>query len=69
MVFSNEKHSDFKIICKNEKESKEIRVHKVVLTARSPVFAAMLEIHTEETLKNKVVFDDIDYDVLFFFNY
>lgn len=62
-IFKEERHSDFKIICRNEKESREIPVHKVVLSARSPVFKAMLEEHTEESKSNQVVYEDIDYDV------
>lgn len=62
-MFNDDRHTDFKIICRNEKETKEIKVHKIILTARSPVFAAMLEQHTEEAQSNVVVFDDVDYEV------
>mgnify|MGYP003909082163 CR=1 FL=1 len=63
VMFKEQRHSDFTIICRNEKESKEIPVHKIILSARSPVFAAMLEPHTEEAKTNKVVYEDIDYEV------
>lgn len=62
-IFKDERHSDFKIICRNEKETREIPVHKIVLSARSPVFKAMLEDHTEEAKNSQVVYEDIDYDV------
>uniref|UniRef100_A0A915DSV2 BTB domain-containing protein n=1 Tax=Ditylenchus dipsaci TaxID=166011 RepID=A0A915DSV2_9BILA len=64
MMFKNERHSDFKIICQNGKETKEIKVHKLVLSARSPVFSAMLESHTEEAQSGQVVYDDIDFEVM-----
>lgn len=62
-MFNNGRHTDFKIICRNEKETKEVMVHKVILAARSPVFAAMLEQHTEEAQNNQVTYEDVDYEV------
>lgn len=41
----------------------QIQVHKLVLIARSPVFAAMLEPHTEESQNNCVHLEDIESDV------
>jgi hypothetical protein len=63
-VFKDGQHSDFTIICRTEKECKEIPVHKIILVARSPVFKAMLESHTEEAKNNKVIYEDIDYDIM-----
>lgn len=63
MMFNNNSHADFKIICQNDKESKEINVHKIILSARSPVFSAMLEQHTEEAQNNVVIFNDVDFEV------
>lgn len=63
-MFKDSRHSDFTIICLNDKESKEIPVHRVILAARSPVFAAMLEPHTDEAKTRKVVYDDIEYEVM-----
>ncbi|KAK6052655.1 BTB/POZ domain protein [Cooperia oncophora] len=57
-IFKDAKLSDFTIVVGD----KEIPVHKVVLSARSPVFAAMLEPHTEEAKTNRVVLEDIDYE-------
>jgi len=54
------KHSDFVI---ETASGREIHTHKVVLIARSVVFSAMLEPHTEESQSNRVRFDDIDFDV------
>ncbi|XGW13158.1 hypothetical protein V3C99_013636, partial [Haemonchus contortus] len=59
-IFKDAKLSDFTIVVGD----KEIPVHKVVLSARSPVFAAMLEPHTEEAKTNRVVLEDIDYEVM-----
>uniref|UniRef100_A0A1I7WRI3 Very long-chain specific acyl-CoA dehydrogenase, mitochondrial n=1 Tax=Heterorhabditis bacteriophora TaxID=37862 RepID=A0A1I7WRI3_HETBA len=42
----------------------EPKTSEVVLSARSPVFAAMLEPHTEEAQGSRVVVEDIDYDVM-----
>ena len=39
-------------------------VHKVVLAARSSVFAAMFEHEMKENQQNRVTIEDIDYDVL-----
>ncbi|RCN43676.1 BTB/POZ domain protein, partial [Ancylostoma caninum] len=59
-IFKDAKLSDFTIVVGD----KEIPVHKVVLSARSPVFAAMLEPHTEEAKTNRVVLEDIEYEVM-----
>ena len=64
LMFSNNRHTDFKIICHGEKMDKEIDVHRIVLAARSPVFSAMLEQHTEEAKNGQVFFNDIDLDVM-----
>ncbi|VDM59187.1 unnamed protein product [Angiostrongylus costaricensis] len=58
-IFKDSKLSDFTIVVGD----KEIPVHKVILSARSPVFAAMLEPHTEEAKTNRVVLEDMDYEV------
>ncbi|TKR60967.1 hypothetical protein L596_028143 [Steinernema carpocapsae] len=60
MFKEDDRLSDFTILCGD----REIKVHKFVLAARSPVFSAMLEPHTEESKTSKVTIDDIDYDVL-----
>jgi len=62
--FDNNRHADFKIICRNEGDVKTMHSHKVILSARSPVFSAMLEPHTEEAQNSQVTFDDIDMDVM-----
>jgi speckle-type POZ protein len=63
-MFEDTRHTDFTIVCDGEKEQRELQVHKVVLGARSPVFAAMFEPHTEEAQKAEVHYNDIDYDVM-----
>jgi hypothetical protein len=65
-MFGDTRHTDFTIVCDEEKEQRELQVHKVVLGARSPVFAAMFEPHTEESQKAEVHYNDIDYDVNIF---
>lgn len=51
--------SDFTIVA----SGREMRAHRAILSARSPVFAAMLEPHTEEFKNSKVNFADIEYEV------
>ena len=53
------KFSDAKI-CIGEKE---FNVHRTILAARSPVFAAMFEHDCEENRQNMVRISDIDADV------
>jgi len=62
-MFGDTRHSDFTIICDGDKEHRELPAHKVVLGARSPVFAAMFEPHTEEAQKSEVHYNDIDFEV------
>ncbi|CAD6192167.1 unnamed protein product [Caenorhabditis auriculariae] len=60
-MFRDGKHSDFTIIA----GGREIPTHRIVIAARSPVFAAMLEPHTEEAQTGRVVLPDIDYEVMY----
>lgn len=43
--------------------SAQLPVHKAILAARSPVFAAMFEHDTLEKAKNRVVIPDIEEDI------
>ncbi|CAO1432572.1 unnamed protein product [Diamesa tonsa] len=52
-------HSDFTIIV----ESNEFKVHKSMLSARSPVFMKMFESNMKEAADNKVEINDVDPDV------
>lgn len=52
--------SDFTIVA----GGREMRAHRAILSARSPVFAAMLEHHTEEFKNSQVNFPDIEYEVM-----
>jgi speckle-type POZ protein len=45
------------------KDGKQFSVHKAILAAHSPVFAAMFEHDCEEKRKNKVEITDMDLDV------
>lgn len=59
--FTTGKLTDFTI---ELNEGRVIECHKVMLAARSPVFQAMLEPHTEESRTARVVIGDIDYEVM-----
>lgn len=59
-LLENGSYSDVTLVS----DGKEIRVHKNVLTARSPVFAAMFQHNMLEKRKNKVHIDDIKHEVL-----
>lgn len=45
-------------------EDKELRAHKVILIARSPVFAAMCQISALDIYTNRVVIPDLPYETL-----
>ncbi|VDN60555.1 unnamed protein product [Dracunculus medinensis] len=59
-MYKSGRLADFTVIVGEHR----IQVHKALLSARSPVFSAMLEPHTEEYRKNSVKLYDIDYEVL-----
>ncbi len=44
-------------------DGKEIKAHKMILSARSPVFAAMLKSGMKESVSNRVEIDDIAPDI------
>lgn len=63
---------DFGALLENSKLSdvtlsvgkKDFFVHKVILAARSPVFAAMFDHQLEESKQNRVIIEDVEYSVL-----
>jgi len=59
-LFESQKFSDV-ILCVG---GKEFFVHKAILAARSPVFAAMFEHEMEEKKQNRVDITDMDPEVL-----
>ncbi|KAG8184549.1 hypothetical protein JTE90_012638 [Oedothorax gibbosus] len=59
-LFENQKFSDVILSV----EGKEFCVHKAILAARSPVFAAMFEHDMEESKQNRVEITDMEADVL-----
>ncbi|KAJ8664296.1 hypothetical protein QAD02_005958 [Eretmocerus hayati] len=59
-VMDNPKFSDFTLCTPKS----EFKVHKVILMARSPVFAAMFEQNMKENQENYAKITDIDDDVL-----
>ena len=59
-LFESQKFSDV-ILCVG---GKEFYVHKAILGARSPVFAAMFEHEMEEKKQNRVEITDMDPEVL-----
>ena len=52
--------SDFVLICQGE----EMKAHKLILCARSPVFRAMLQSKMSENATGEVKIDDVDKEVL-----
>lgn len=58
-LFRDNKLVDFTIRC----NGRDIPCHKAIVGARSPVFGAMLESHTEESKTNSVTIDDVDFEV------
>ncbi len=64
MFFKEQKLTDFTIVMADQ----ELTAHRAVLSARSPVFAAMLEPHTEEAQTGRVSYDDIEPDVALTFS-
>uniref|UniRef100_A0A182QDU4 BTB domain-containing protein n=1 Tax=Anopheles farauti TaxID=69004 RepID=A0A182QDU4_9DIPT len=59
-LFDNEKFSDVTLAV----GGREFQVHKAILAARSPVFAAMFEHEMEERKQNRVAITDVDHEVL-----
>ncbi|EGT55769.1 CBN-BATH-44 protein [Caenorhabditis brenneri] len=59
-LYRSGKHADFTFVV----EGRELKAHKAILSARSPVFAAMMEPHTAESQNSRVVLQDIDYEVV-----
>lgn len=62
-IYKEGRLADFTIVA----SGRELPAHQIILSARSPVFAAMLEPHTEEAKNSRVVFPDIDFEVYSFF--
>jgi len=58
-LFTNRSGTDVCFIV----DGKEIQAHKAILSARSPVFAAMLESGMKETVSNRVEIKDIAPDI------
>jgi len=54
------KTSDIVLVCQGE----EIKAHRFILCARSPVFSAMLQNNMLESVNREVKIDDVDKDVL-----
>ncbi|XP_017462529.1 PREDICTED: speckle-type POZ protein-like B, partial [Rhagoletis zephyria] len=52
--------SDFTVVI----GSTEIPVHKIILSAHSPIFKAMFSMHTKESQENKVDIPDASVDVM-----
>ncbi|CAI2342949.1 unnamed protein product [Caenorhabditis sp. 36 PRJEB53466] len=59
-LFRSGKHADFTLIV----DGRELKAHRAILSARSPVFAAMMEPHTAESQNSRVVLEDMDYNVI-----
>lgn len=61
MIFENKKFSD---VILSVADGREFQVHKNILAARSPVFAAMFEHEMVECKENRVNINDVDYEVM-----
>lgn len=59
-LFETQKFSDVTLSV----GGKDLLVHKLILAARSPVFAAMFKHEMAESKQNRVTIQDVDYDVL-----
>jgi len=59
LLFTNQLATDVSFIV----DGKEIKAHKAILSARSPVFAAMLLSGMKESAENRVEIDDIAPDI------
>lgn len=59
-LYRSGKHADFTLVV----EERELKAHKAILAARSPVFAAMMEPHTAEAQNSRAILRDIDYEVV-----
>ena len=54
------KTSDIVMVCQGE----QIKAHRLILSARSPVFAAMLQSDMSESVNGEIKIDDVDKDVI-----
>uniref|UniRef100_A0A914QVV9 Uncharacterized protein n=1 Tax=Panagrolaimus davidi TaxID=227884 RepID=A0A914QVV9_9BILA len=45
-------------------DGKELKVHKCILAAQSPVFAAMFKPHTKEAIEGKVLIPDFEFEII-----
>ena len=59
-LFLDPQNSDVVLLCQGE----EIRAHRVILCARSPVLRAMLQNDMPENVRGEIKNDDCDIDVL-----
>ncbi|KAG4071672.1 hypothetical protein HA402_011826 [Bradysia odoriphaga] len=58
-LFNNKSNSDVEIVCGTE----TLYAHRLILSARSKVFTAMLESDMRETATSKIVLTDIDAEI------
>ena len=59
-LFLDQETSDIVIHCQGE----QIPAHKCILSARSPVFRAMMQANMLESIKREIMIEDVDNDVL-----
>jgi len=58
-LFTSQEHSDVKVKC----GEKEFNCHKIILSSRSPVFKAMLELNMKENQTGRIEIKDMNLDV------
>ncbi|KAI6185228.1 hypothetical protein M3Y99_01946800 [Aphelenchoides fujianensis] len=61
-TFDDERFSDFRIICGEGMNQRVFHVHRVILSARSRYFSALLAPHTKESEEGKLELPDVDYE-------
>ena len=59
-LFLDQETSDIVIHCQGE----QILAHKCILSARSPVFRAMMQANMLESIKREIMIEDVDNEVL-----
>ncbi|KAI6242914.1 Acyl-CoA dehydrogenase family member 9 [Aphelenchoides fujianensis] len=60
--FNDERFADFRIICGEGVDQRVFYVHRVILSARSQYFSALLAPHTKESEEGKLELPDVDYE-------
>lgn len=64
-MFDEETHTDCALVCQIDgREDREIKCHKCVLSAHSPVFCAMFNHDFKESLDGEIIINDHPYEIM-----